>query len=226
MEERVSTNVRRLFWLALLVFAAMWIGSATAGAQESSDDPFWDNDTCFSCHQQSGLFVELPSRETLRLDVFRAEYEHSVHGEYDVSCRNCHLDIEGFPHPEVTAADRAGYRTSQADACVMCHRDHYTKVADELHSDAGGLLCTDCHDPHTTGTTNSVTSEVRPACIGCHPGGITIPAEGIHAGPEIPERESNPSGWVILGFIGGGIIGIALLVWIGMVGWRAIREKD
>ncbi len=224
MQAAMQSTGRWLLWLGLVLLASFG-GMTAALAQESTDDPFWDNDTCFSCHQQSGLAAELPSGESLRLDVFRAEYEHSVHGEYGVGCRNCHLDIEGFPHPEITASDRAGYRASQADACQMCHRDHYTKVADELHTGVGSLLCTDCHDPHTTGTSNPVSAEVLPACIGCHPGGISIPAEGIHAGPEIAERESNPSGWVILGFIGGGIVGIAVLVWVGAVGWRAIREK-
>lgn len=226
MVERVEANVRRLLWGALVVFVAIVIGSTAAGAQESSDDPFWDNDTCLSCHQQSGLLVELPSKESLRLDVYRAEYDQSVHGEYGVACRNCHLDIGGFPHPELSATTRAEYRATQSDACLMCHRDHYTKVADELHVEIGGLLCTDCHDPHTTGTSNSVTSEVRPACVGCHPGGVSIPAEGIHAGSEVPERAPNPSGWVILGFIGAGIVGIVVLIWLGIVGWRAIRAED
>lgn len=218
--------IRRLGWIGLFVLVwGLVLGVTAAGAQESEDDPFWNNATCYQCHQQSGLSVELPSNETLNLAVFEGDYDDSVHGETGVSCRNCHLDITGFPHPELTAQSLAAFTDQLAGSCEMCHRDHYTKVADEIHESVGGLACSNCHDPHATGTMSSVAAEVQPACNSCHTEGISIPAEGVHASPEIPERHESTGGLTILLFVGGLLIGFVFLVWLITVAWRAMRNK-
>jgi hypothetical protein len=225
-QTQTACNIQRLAWLALLTFALLlWVGQP-ANAQEvpGQSDPFWSSDTCLACHQQSDLSVPLPSNETLSLAVFRGEYERSVHGQTGVQCRNCHLDITGFPHPELTARSLSDYSAQQAGTCEMCHRDHYTKVADELHTDAGRLLCSDCHDPHTTGTGQTVSAEVQVSCNECHRGGVTIPTEGIHSAPEVPEPVST-SGLTILLVVGGLLIGFVVLVWLAMMAWRSVRQR-
>ena len=217
--------IRRLRWIGLFVLVwGLVLGVTAAGAQESEDDPFWNNATCYQCHQQSGLSVELPSNETLNLAVFEGEYDDSIHGETGVSCRNCHLDIIGFPHPELTAQSLAAFTEQLAGSCEMCHRDHYTKVADEIHESVGGLACSNCHDPHSV-EEGTVAADVMTNCIGCHPSGVTLPEEGIHAVPELPERSESTSGLVILGILGGALVGFVALVWLATVGWRVLRER-
>ncbi|MDH5372261.1 MAG: cytochrome c3 family protein [Acidimicrobiia bacterium] len=223
----LKRTLRQTAWLSLVVLAVLlWMGQIAAGAQEipASDDPFWSNDTCLTCHQQTDLSVALPSNETLGLAVFRTDYEKSVHGQTGIGCRNCHLDIAGFPHPELTAGSLGEFSQQQAATCEMCHRDHYGKVADELHAGTNELVCSDCHDPHTTGTSNPVSAEVQKSCDGCHSGGVAIPSEGIHAAPEVPEHEST-SGVVILAIAGGLLVGFVILVWLITVAWRTIRNK-
>lgn len=223
----VRRKVWRTTWLSLLMVALfLWMGQVAASAQggSSSDDPFWQNETCLTCHQQTDLSVALPSNETLYLAVFRTDYEKSIHGQFEIGCRNCHLDIDGFPHPELTARSLDAFSEQQARSCEVCHRDHYTKVADELHVESGELVCSNCHDPHQAGTTNSVAAEVQVSCNGCHIGGVAIPAEGIHAAPEIPEHEST-SGLAILAIVGGLLVGFVILVWLATVVWRTVREK-
>ena len=228
--ERRTELVRNALPMALLgllmLVLLLWMGQSAAGAQEStsSDDPFWQNETCLTCHQQTDLSVGLPSNETLNLAVFRTDYENSVHGQFEIGCRNCHLDIAGFPHPELVATSLAEFSQQQAGSCEVCHRDHYTKVADELHTATGGLVCSNCHDPHQAGTADSVTSEVQVSCNDCHIGGVTIPAEGIHAAPEIPVHEST-SGIAILAIVGGLLVGFVIFVWLITVVWRTVREK-
>lgn len=222
------TDLRRpdLTGLAMLLICAalVLLAAMPASAQESSDDPFWDNATCYQCHQQSGLSVDLPSGETLNLAVFASEYEDSVHGTIGVACRNCHGDIAGFPHPELTASSLADFTDQLSGSCEICHRDHYTKLADEIHVSAGGLACSDCHDPHTT-TEGRFEADVMVACTGCHPAGVAIPDEGVHAVPEIPERNESIGGLVILGALGGALVGFVILVWLATVAWRALRDK-
>jgi len=225
--NELTHGARRLAWLTLLTLAwLLWMSQAAAHAQELPvrDDPFWKTDTCLGCHQQSDLSVVLPSNETLRLAVYRGAYEDSVHGRTGVACRNCHLDITGVPHPDLTAGSLAEFSEQQADSCEMCHRDHYGKVADELHAESGGLLCFECHDPHTTGT-DSVSAEVQASCNACHSGGIAIPAEGIHAAPEVPVTETT-SGVTILLILGGMFVGFVVLVWLATVAWRVVRDRS
>lgn len=223
-QVRMSAGRRHALLVLLAATAILWLGQSSAKAQESSSDPFWNNSTCYGCHQQSGLSVEVPSGEILYLDVFEGEYENSVHGSFGVSCRNCHTDIQGFPHPELTARSLADFTDELAGSCEICHRDHYTKVADEIHTGSAALACSNCHDPHTTGT-GDVSAEVRLNCNECHVEGVAIPAEGIHAFPELPERNESISGLTILLILGGAIVGFVVLVWLATVAWRVIREK-
>lgn len=216
--------VGRLLLLALLALVTVLVAVPVA-AQETPepDDAFWDNATCYSCHEQSGLTVELPSRERLNLAVFESNYEDSTHGEFGVACRNCHADITGFPHPVLTAANRAEFTAGLAGSCEICHRDHYTVLADEIHG--GELACSNCHDPHTTGTSSSIAAAVQLNCNGCHPAGAPIPEEGIHAFPEVPERHQSTSGLTILLFLIGGFVGFIVLVWLIVFAIRVVRER-
>ena len=220
----LAVGIRRALIVMLPAVAAiLWLTASPATAQES-DDPWWNNATCYGCHQQSGLSVDLPSGEILYLAVFKGGYDNSVHGTFGVSCRNCHTDIQGFPHPDLTAGSLADFSDQLAGSCEICHRDHYTKVADEIHTGPAMLACSECHDPHTTGT-GDVATEVAVSCGDCHPEGQSIPAEGIHAAPELPERHQSTSGLTILLILGGAIVGFVVLVWLVTVAWRVIRER-
>lgn len=224
--HRVSELPWATFWGAVVVAAFALLIVSPATAQESgNDDPFWNNATCYQCHQQSGLTITLPSSETLNLAVFEGDYDGSVHGESGVSCRNCHLNITDFPHPDVIAATREAFTLELAGSCEVCHKDHYTKVGDELHEEIGGLACSNCHDPHTTGT-GDVAAEVSLNCAECHAEPTTIPAEGIHAAPELPERSESVSGLMILGIAGGALVFFVVLVWLATVTWRSARQKS
>jgi len=223
--EMANPN-RRLAWIGLFVLGwVLVLGVTAAGAQESQDDPFWSNATCYQCHQQSGLSVELPSNETLNLAVFEGDYDDSTHGEKGVACRNCHLDITGFPHPELRVQTLAAFTDQLAGSCEMCHRDHYTKVADEIHIGDASLSCSNCHNPHTTGAMSSVAAEVQPSCNSCHAEGISIPSEGVHASIELPERHESTGGLTILLFVSGMLVGFVFFVWLITVAWRAVRNK-
>lgn len=222
-QMRLASRVRRALFVMLPAIAAFLLVSASPSTAQEDDDPWWNNATCYTCHQQSGLTADLPSGETLNLAVFEGDYDDSVHGTNGVACRNCHEDIAGFPHPELTASSLADFTDQLSGSCEICHRDHYTKLADEIHVSAGGLACSNCHDPHTTG--GNVAAEVMTNCTGCHPAGVAIPDEGVHAAPEIPERNESTSGLVILAILAGALVGFVVLVWLGTVAWRVLREK-
>lgn len=220
-----TPTIRRLLVLIALTLVSVGVILVTPVlAQEpEQDDPWWDNATCYVCHEQSGLSVDLPSGEILNVSVFEGDYGDSTHGEFGVACRNCHTDITGFPHPELTARSLDDWTAGLAGSCEICHRDHYTVLADELHN--GELACSNCHDPHTTGNSSSIAAAVQPNCNACHAAGASIPAEGIHAAPEIPERHQSTSGLTILLFLVGGFVGFIVLVWLIILGLRVIREK-
>ncbi|MEW6718106.1 MAG: hypothetical protein AB1345_11470 [Chloroflexota bacterium] len=67
----------------------------------------------------------------------------------------CHIDITGFPHQEVTV------RTRIAKTCERCHSEIYKLYEQSVHGaaligkgDSNVPTCTDCHTVHNLASPN------------------------------------------------------------------------
>jgi hypothetical protein len=178
---RPSLRLRRFLTLAsvtLVVGAAallMVLGSGTqASAQEERGGPQFNNDLCYGCHDVDSLPVPLPSGETLDATVERETYEGSVHGQLELPCVLCHTNIEGYPHPEITAQTLREFATEHYQSCFGCHQEQYTATQDNVHATAraGGNLeaavCTDCHGAHDVARPSHSGVEIAQTCRTCH----------------------------------------------------------
>jgi Cytochrome c3 len=183
----------------LIAFAAIMLITVGAAAQEDGPQPpspGVSNDTCLACHDTPGLQMELPSGEPLYLTVDSVVYDTSTHGRLGYACVQCHTNITGYPHPEVTAETRREFSLQLYTACKRCHLDKYEASLDSVHQVAlaGGNLeaavCTDCHGAHDVGPPDVPRSKIPHTCERCHSEIYNEYQESVHG--EALIGEGNP----------------------------------
>src|ERR1044071_4937176 len=74
---------------------------AAAASQVQGEPP--SDDTCLACHQQEGMTAQIGG-QPVPITINAEHFSASVHGTEKVACVDCHTNITGFPHPEVTAS--------------------------------------------------------------------------------------------------------------------------
>ena len=175
--------------LVVLTFPSSSVSAAPLPQGEKPSD-----ETCLACHQQEGMSVQIggqPVPLTISSDTFSA----SVHGEEKIACVDCHTNITGFPHPEVTASSPRDFSLEMYPTCQQCHGEQYQKVLDSVHQTAlaagntNAAVCTDCHNPHTqTRLTDKSTGELLPEakrdipekCARCHSAIYDVYKASVH----------------------------------------------
>ena len=138
--------MHRLAIIALTILTLAF-GAGAAWALEEAD--------CIACHKAEGGQAAL----VVKMDGFLA----SVHGKEQVSCTDCHVDIEEGEQPESHTPGRID--------CAQCHDQ-----ADMHGANGQGVAprCWDCHGDHYIVEVTESSSPVNPAnlartCAVCHP---------------------------------------------------------
>jgi formate-dependent nitrite reductase cytochrome c552 subunit len=187
MSNWFETNRTKLGWISLvtgvlLLFTVLiLIATPVAAAPQIQDEPPTD-ETCLACHQQEGMTAQVGG-EPLPVTIAPEKFSASVHGSEAIACVDCHTNITGFPHPEVTASSRRDFSLELYPTCQECHLDQYEKTLDSVHQRAiaagntNAAVCTDCHNPHTQPrltdeNTGELLQEARAivpqTCAQCH----------------------------------------------------------
>jgi len=164
----------------LLVVAVQSVTPVLAAPPHQSEKP--TNESCLACHQQAGMTAQIGG-QPVPLTIDAGKFSASVHGTEEIACVDCHTNITGFPHPEVTASSPRDFSLEMYPTCQQCHGEQYQKVLDSVHQTAlaagntNAAVCTDCHNPHTqTRLTNKDTGElllgarlvIPQTCAKCH----------------------------------------------------------
>ncbi len=164
----------------LLIVLTLPSSSVSAAPLPQGEKP--SNETCLACHQKEGMSTQIGG-QTLPLTIDTNKFSASVHGTEQIACVDCHTDITGFPHPEVTASSPRDFSLKMYPTCQQCHNDQYQKTLDSVHQTAlaagntNAAVCTDCHNPHTqTRLTDKSTGKLLPEakltipdkCARCH----------------------------------------------------------
>lgn len=167
---------------ALLLLTVMILIATPAAAAPQPQDEQPTDETCLACHQQAGMTAQVGG-QPLPITIDPEKFSASVHGTEGIACVDCHTNITGFPHPEVTASSPRDFSLEMYPTCQQCHTEQYEKVLDSVHQRAlaagntNAAVCTDCHNPHTqTRLTNKDTGElllgarlvVPQTCSKCH----------------------------------------------------------
>jgi nitrate/TMAO reductase-like tetraheme cytochrome c subunit len=162
----------------LLLFVLMTLSATPvfAASPVQGDKP--PDEVCLACHQQEGMSTQIGG-QPLPITINPGKYSESE----KVACVDCHANITGFPHPEVTASSPRDFSLELYPTCQQCHGEQYQKVLDSVHQTAlaagntNAAVCTDCHNPHTQARlTNKDTGElllgarlvIPKTCAKCH----------------------------------------------------------
>ena len=170
-------SIGALLFLVAAIFPARAVSAAPLPQGEKPSD-----EACLVCHQQEGMMTQIGG-QPVPLTINADQFSESVHGTERVACADCHTNITGFPHPEVTASSQRDFSLEMYPICQQCHSEQYQKVLDSVHQKAlaagntNAAVCTDCHNPHAqTRLTNKDTGElllgarlvIPQTCAKCH----------------------------------------------------------
>lgn len=166
-----------LILTSLLLFTGNHIAQASPSGENSSpivNSLAEENELCFSCHQLPDMFLPLPSGEDLYITVDPEAFEESVHGQMEFACTQCHTNIGGYPHPELSVDDRREVSEQLTQVCMTCHTEAADKYAEGRHAqeyikgNTDSALCVDCHTSHEVKDIRGSKVEIAKTCQKCH----------------------------------------------------------
>jgi nitrate/TMAO reductase-like tetraheme cytochrome c subunit len=183
--------VRRPFRILLVGLVAVGLGMtvlflAAPDAAAEEDPQRWNNEFCLGCHRAEGRQPTVPSGETLSLTFDEEEFAGSIHGSLEMPCVLCHTNIEGFPHPEITATSLRDWTLQRNEGCTGCHQDEFTDTRDNVHAAAleagntAAAVCTDCHSGHGATRPVAHSPEVPLTCRACHSQIYDLYQDSVH----------------------------------------------
>ncbi|MBN1255594.1 MAG: hypothetical protein JXA50_10010 [Deltaproteobacteria bacterium] len=177
--KRKRGGVARFFVTVSLVSAVLfvWTGMAVS----------FDNETCLECHGSRDI-LEMSKEDRLEMvvptpdkkEVYKGEltlyvdyeqFRSTVH--QDLSCVDCHNDIEDVPHPQ---------RLEMVD-CSQCHEVIVGQYNKSKHAQVSLSLCFECHNPHATTSFRQLSQKERTGiCLQCHEknGHGWLPQQELH----------------------------------------------
>jgi hypothetical protein len=170
----MTCRVRSLalaWWLLLL---ALWAPLAGAASRLA------DSENCELCH---GLPLLSMVAEDGRLRLFEVSAQTVLHSSHQgVACRDCHTDIDAFPHPETVQkvdCGKACHINRPFELTVFSHqgevRDHAMSVhgfnpQDDAETNAAKPTCKYCHGGHLMAPPDPRLQEDAKHCASCHDG--------------------------------------------------------
>lgn len=152
-----------------------------------------DKEACLVCHQVEGMVLPLTNGEELYLTIDPEGFANSVHGQMDFECVDCHTNINGYPHPELSAVDRRAVSVMLTQACSTCHVDQAADYSKGQHAqkfaqgDLNTALCVDCHSAHSIKDIRGSKVEIAKICQDCHSDIYDIYKDSVHGAALLEE---------------------------------------
>lgn len=194
--EVMLRNKNRDIFVALTLFVIFFFFPGRAMAQDG-DEPIIPDKECLSCHAQPNMQTELPSGETLFLTIDPERHLDDVHRRVGYRCVDCHTEITGYPHPEITAYSRREYTLEMYTLCQECHGNKYNQTLDSTHQKAlaagneNAAVCTDCHGAHYMETPGEPRSNIAKMCQQCHSEIYNQYQDSVHGAALLEDEDPN-----------------------------------
>jgi predicted CXXCH cytochrome family protein len=162
----------------ILFLGALFVSSVPAQAQTVPPDA-----PCIGCHVGGEGIVQLPSGETLSVNVDIEMLVNSVHNFHQdlssqtaVFCTDCHSPADYiYPHRPLPVDNLADYAHLTSENCQHCHLNLEQHNPGHLIPQIYGLnnnlpTCSDCHGGHNVGPTDQLAADPIGFCLTCHAG--------------------------------------------------------
>lgn len=190
--------------LAGLLLAALALAGIAARAASAAPAPgprleaSARNEECLACHSQEGMILPVGEDQVL-VTIDGAQFDASAHGANAVACTDCHIDIDGFPHPDYAREGLREFNFSLYEAtksaCQNCHAEETDRAMNSVHEQTlavgnhNAAVCADCHNPHYAESA-AERAEVPDVCARCHSGIAVEYKDSVHG--EALLAEANP----------------------------------
>ena len=196
---RAARVIKKLIVCFILLGSLAVGGLPTVDAQSSSSTQVdgTSTESCLACHASPDLQIELSSGEVLSLRVDPVIYKWSIHGQFGYACVQCHTNISGYPHPEISAQTRRDLSLELYTACAQCHPANYASTLDSVHARAlaagnsAAAICTDCHGAHDIMDPNLPLSRVPQTCEQCHSQIYALYENSVHGSALIDDGNAD-----------------------------------
>jgi predicted CXXCH cytochrome family protein len=170
----VVADKKRSWSMAYLIFVISLVPVAFLLLFLWSETTFAiENEVCLECHgtrdilemgREDRLEMVIPAPDKdevykgeLTLYVDYEQFHSTVHR--DLSCIDCHNDIEDIPHSQ---------RLGMVD-CSQCHEVIVGQYNKSKHAQVSLSLCFECHNPHATTSFRKLSQKERTGiCLKCH----------------------------------------------------------
>lgn len=148
--------------VGLFILAACLLQPAVSMAVENSE--------CLDCHGDESLEREASEGMNPALFINEDGFNNSVHNVNDITCVDCHVDIEELNWDN----DLPHATTLQTVCCDTCHEEEGEAYQNSVHKKAYRkgitMLCYACHSYHyaTRLGAASVSERENEFCLKCH----------------------------------------------------------
>jgi hypothetical protein len=130
---------------------------------------------CLDCHTAPDQTTTLANGDILYVTIDADRFAVSAHGEAEVTCRDCHTDVDEYPHGPLEAGSLRQVTAQNSEQCRACHEDEASRVMDSIHAELraegneDAAVCADCHNPHYQVRVEP-RARIPTTCGRCHSG--------------------------------------------------------
>jgi len=161
-------------------------GMASEPGDKSHSTVLKSDNKCLKCHSRKREKT-LEDGDVLSLQVAKAEYANSVHGE--IGCTSCHQAVANNKHPSrEPIASRRELSLALNQSCRSCHTETFAQYESSIHASLvadGNLaapMCTDCHSAHAIESMAVYQPVTGLPCKNCHENIFDAYAQSVHGG--------------------------------------------
>jgi hypothetical protein len=190
--KRGAISAAALLVLFVILGAVLLVTPAVANTSSESivkSQSIKSDAKCVKCHSRKREKT-LEDGDVLSLQIDKAEYANSVHGE--IGCTSCHQALADKKHPSrEPIASRREHSLALNQSCRSCHAENFEQYEHSIHASlvAEGSLsapvCTDCHSAHAVESMAVYQPVTGLPCKNCHENIFDAYAQSVHGGARV-----------------------------------------
>ena len=173
----------------LLVTPAAANTASEPGVKIAKSQSVKSDTKCVKCHSRKREKT-LEDGDVLSLQIPKAEYANSVHGE--IGCTSCHQALADKKHPSrEPIASRREYSLALNQSCRACHAENFEQYESSIHAsmvaegNKAAPVCTDCHSAHAVESMAVYQPVTGLPCKNCHENIFDAYSLSVHGGARV-----------------------------------------